>query len=131
MKYLLLPLLFVFYLAPATAQKLPQDAISTYFSEYVDDANFSAVYVSGKIFQLFRDADLDLDDLDEAEIKAILAAPGVPAELDPIGLAQVFTYWSPQASRTCFRYSGGGTTIPPVLLIGSTMNAETVSGPSL
>ncbi|MBC6995593.1 DUF4252 domain-containing protein [Neolewinella lacunae] len=72
MKYLLLPLLFVFYLAPATAQKLPQDAISTYFSEYVDDQNFSAVYVSGKIFQLFRDADLDLDDLDEAEVKAIL-----------------------------------------------------------
>jgi asparagine synthase (glutamine-hydrolysing) len=39
-----------------------------------------------------------------------MAAPDMPAELDPIGLAQVFTYWSPQASRTCFK---GVQEVPP------------------
>jgi hypothetical protein len=71
MKYFI-ALLFLLHLAPASAQKVPQDAISTYFSEYIDDERFSAVYVSGKIFQLFRDADLDLDELDEEEVKAVL-----------------------------------------------------------
>ena len=38
-----------------------------------------------------------------SEIKSILAVPEVRAELDPVGLAQVFTYWSPQSPRTCFQ----------------------------
>ncbi len=71
MKYLF-SLLLCLYLAPASAQQLPQDAISTYFSEYVDDQDFTVVYVSGKVFQLFKDADLDLEDLDEREVEAIL-----------------------------------------------------------
>lgn len=72
MKYLI-ALLFCLYLAPASAQKnMPQDAISTYFSEYVDDEDFTVVYVSGKIFQLVKDAKLDLDDLDEKEVEAVL-----------------------------------------------------------
>lgn len=72
MKYLL-ALLLCLYLAPASAQnKMPQDAISTYFSEYVDDESFTVVYVSGKIFQLVKDAKLDLDDLDEKEVEAVL-----------------------------------------------------------
>ncbi len=59
--------------APASAQtKLPLDAISNYFSEYVDDTRFSAVYVSGKMFELFNDAKIDLDEIDEEEVKAIL-----------------------------------------------------------
>ncbi|MBB4079656.1 hypothetical protein GGR28_002281 [Lewinella aquimaris] len=72
MKYLI-ALLFVLYLAPASAQKdVPLDAISNYFSEYVDDQRFTAVYVSGKMFELFNDAKIDLDEIDEDEVKAIL-----------------------------------------------------------
>ncbi|MGB3801462.1 MAG: DUF4252 domain-containing protein [Lewinella sp.] len=71
MKYLLTFLLLAL-VVPASAQKLQQlDAISTYFSEYVDDERFTAVYVSGKMFELFKDADLDLEEMDEKEIAAI------------------------------------------------------------
>jgi len=38
-----------------------------------------------------------------SEIKAILAAPGVQAEIDPLALNQIFTYWSPLSPRTIFR----------------------------
>jgi len=73
MKYILTTLLLCLYLAPATAQKkLPQDAISTYFAEYVDDEKFTAIYVSGKIFGLLKDSSLDLDDLDDQEVEAVL-----------------------------------------------------------
>jgi hypothetical protein len=71
MKFLL-PLLFLLPFAPATAQKLPTDAISNYFSEYVDDPDFTVVYVSGKVFELFKDSNLDLDELDEKEVAAVL-----------------------------------------------------------
>ena len=71
MKYLLSFLLLAL-VVPASAQKLTQlDAISNYFSEYVDDERFTAVYVSGKMFELFKDADLDLEEMDEKEIAAI------------------------------------------------------------
>lgn len=66
-------LLFLLCTAPAFAQKSgPLDAISNYFSEYVDDERFTAVYVSGKMFELFEDAKIDLDEMDEDEVKAIL-----------------------------------------------------------
>ncbi|MEO0733229.1 MAG: DUF4252 domain-containing protein [Bacteroidota bacterium] len=74
MKYLITTLLFlVLPLAPAAAQKVPTDAISAFFSEYVDDLTFDVVYVSGKVFELFRGANLDIDELDEEELEAILA----------------------------------------------------------
>jgi asparagine synthase (glutamine-hydrolysing) len=39
-----------------------------------------------------------------SEVKAIFAAdPGIPRELDPRGLAQVFTFWSSLPPRTVFR----------------------------
>ncbi len=38
-----------------------------------------------------------------SEIKAILADPRVQAEIDPVALDQVFTFWSPQTPRTIFR----------------------------
>jgi asparagine synthase (glutamine-hydrolysing) len=38
-----------------------------------------------------------------SEIKAILADPRVRAEIDPVALSQVFTYWSALAPRTIFR----------------------------
>ena len=70
MKYLL-PLFFLLPLVPLSAQ-VPTDAISRYFSEYVDDPDFSVVYVSGKVFDLFRDANLDIEDLEEPEVEAVL-----------------------------------------------------------
>ena len=38
-----------------------------------------------------------------SEIKAILADPRVRAEIDPVALDQIFTFWSPLSPRTCFR----------------------------
>jgi asparagine synthase (glutamine-hydrolysing) len=38
-----------------------------------------------------------------SEVKALMADPRVPRELDPIALDQIFTYWSTLAPRTCFR----------------------------
>ncbi len=38
-----------------------------------------------------------------SEIKSILADPRVSAEIDPVSLDQVFTYWSPQTPRTIFK----------------------------
>jgi hypothetical protein len=69
--------IFLFNLTPFPiaigAQNLtPIDAISNYFSEYVDDQRFTAVYVSGKMFELFNDAKIDLDEIDEDELRAIL-----------------------------------------------------------
>ena len=72
MKYIFLSLLFVLFTAPAAAQKVPTDAISNYFSEYVDDPDFSVVFISGKIFELFRDANLDIEDLEDKEVEAVL-----------------------------------------------------------
>jgi asparagine synthase (glutamine-hydrolysing) len=37
-----------------------------------------------------------------SEVKAILTAPGVRAEIDPQALEQVFTYWSVQSPRSAF-----------------------------
>jgi asparagine synthase (glutamine-hydrolysing) len=45
-----------------------------------------------------------------SEIKALLADPRVPAELDPVALDQIFTFWSPLSPRTAFR---GIQTLPP------------------
>lgn len=38
-----------------------------------------------------------------SEVKALLQAPGVTAELDPVALDQIFTLWAPIAPRTAFR----------------------------
>ncbi len=45
-----------------------------------------------------------------SEIKAILAHPRISAELDPVALDQIFTYWSPLAPRTAFK---GIRALPP------------------
>jgi len=50
----------------ATAMTAQEDAISKYFSKYVDDERFTVVYVSGKMFELINKMELDLDD-EEAE----------------------------------------------------------------
>ena len=67
MKYFVLfALCFFGALNVATAQ---DDAISRYFSKYVDDERFTVVYVSGKLFRMFQSMELDLDD---EEVDAIL-----------------------------------------------------------
>ncbi len=38
-----------------------------------------------------------------SEIKSILAHPDVTAQVDPVALDQIFTYWSPLPPRSCFR----------------------------
>jgi asparagine synthase (glutamine-hydrolysing) len=38
-----------------------------------------------------------------SEVKALMADPALPRELDPVGLDQVLTYWSTVAPRTVFR----------------------------
>jgi hypothetical protein len=43
-----------------------EDAISKYFSKYVDDERFTVVYISGKMFDLINKMELDLED-EEAE----------------------------------------------------------------
>ncbi len=45
-----------------------------------------------------------------SEIKAILAYPGMQAELDPAALDDIFSYWSPQSPRTAFK---GIYEVPP------------------
>jgi asparagine synthase (glutamine-hydrolysing) len=45
-----------------------------------------------------------------SEAKAILAHPAARAELDPQALAQVFSFWTPLAPRTCLR---GIEELPP------------------
>ena len=45
-----------------------------------------------------------------SEIKALLAFPGVQAEIDPAALDDIFTYWSPQSPRTAFK---GIFEVPP------------------
>jgi asparagine synthase (glutamine-hydrolysing) len=38
-----------------------------------------------------------------SEVKALFRYPGLRAELDPLGLDQCFTFWSPLAPRTAFK----------------------------
>ena len=67
MKYFVLfALCFFSAINIASAQ---DDAISRYFTKYVDDERFTVVYVSGKLFRMFQSMELDLDD---EEVDAIL-----------------------------------------------------------
>ncbi len=45
-----------------------------------------------------------------SEVKALLRVPGIDAELDPVALDQVFTFWFPLAPRTIFK---GVMELPP------------------
>ena len=49
-----------------------------------------------------------------SEIKALLAFPGVSAEVDPVALDQVFTFWFPLAPRTIFK---GIYELPPAHIL--------------
>lgn len=57
---------FVVALFLSTSMFAQEDAISKYFSKYVDNEDFTVVYVSGKMFEIINKMELDFDD-DEAE----------------------------------------------------------------
>ena len=58
-----------------------------------------------------------------SEVKALLEVPGVDAELDPIALDQMFTFWFPLAPRTPFK---GISELPPAhVLIASRQGVTT------
>ena len=48
------------------------DAISKYFSKYVEDENFTVVYISGKLFDMFDSATENLDDEEVQAIKNVV-----------------------------------------------------------
>ena len=58
--------------SPARAHA-QDDAISTYFAQYVDDEDFTVVYISGKMFDLFETVidNIDTDDLSGEEVDAL------------------------------------------------------------
>ncbi|MEK7256601.1 MAG: DUF4252 domain-containing protein [Bacteroidota bacterium] len=60
--------ILIFFLAifSATSALAQEDAISKYFSKYMDDERFTVVYVSGKMFDMINKMELDLED-EEAE----------------------------------------------------------------
>lgn len=57
-----------------------------------------------------------------SEVKALLTIPGMPAELDPFALDQIFTFWFPLCPRTPFK---GILELPPAhVLIAQDGNVE-------
>lgn len=68
-------LLFAFtamLLAAANPAQAQIDAISKYFSKYVDDERFTVVYISPKAFQMFDKMDIDLEDEEARAIKEVV-----------------------------------------------------------
>jgi asparagine synthase (glutamine-hydrolysing) len=45
-----------------------------------------------------------------SEVKALFAVPGVPRQIDPLALHEIFTFWSPLANRSVF---AGIESLPP------------------
>ncbi|MFK7773244.1 MAG: DUF4252 domain-containing protein [Saprospiraceae bacterium] len=67
MKYLFSTIVVLLLALSVNAQN---DAISKYFDQYLDDDNFTVVYVSGKMFDMI--AKVDIDELKEEEAQAIM-----------------------------------------------------------
>lgn len=57
------------FVATASAQN---DAISKYFSKYVEDDRFTTVYISPKMFDLVQTMDIDLKDAEATAIKDVV-----------------------------------------------------------
>ena len=67
MKYLFSTIVVLFLAVSVNAQN---DAISKYFDQYLDDDNFTVVYVSGKMFDMI--AKVDIDELKDEEAQLIM-----------------------------------------------------------
>jgi asparagine synthase (glutamine-hydrolysing) len=73
------------------------------------DARLKKLFIardrSGKrpLFYTVLGSGLDRVLLFASEIKAIFAHPGVSKAIDPVGLDQLFTFWSPLPDRTIFQ----------------------------
>ena len=67
MKYLLSLITVLLLAISAQAQN---DAIAKYFDQYMDDENFTMVYVSGKMFSMI--AKIDIDELKDEEAQIIM-----------------------------------------------------------
>mgnify|MGYP006131871029 CR=1 FL=1 len=67
MKYLFSTIIILLLAVSVHAQN---DAISKYFDEYLDDDNFTVVYVSGKMFDMI--AKVDIDELEDEEAQIII-----------------------------------------------------------
>ncbi len=66
MKYLSILIALFLTAGITTSTQAQEDAISKYFSKYVDDERFTVVYISGKMFSMINKMELDLED-DEAQ----------------------------------------------------------------
>ncbi len=66
MKYLTICLGLLFFMTINTSVQAQEDAISKYFDKYLEDERFTVVYISGKLFEMFKGMDLDFED-EEAE----------------------------------------------------------------
>jgi len=67
MKYLFSTIIVLLLAFSVHAQN---DAISKYFDQYLDDDNFTVVYVSGKMFDMI--AKVDIDELQDEEAQIIM-----------------------------------------------------------
>jgi tetrahydromethanopterin S-methyltransferase subunit G len=67
MKYLFSTIIILLLAVSVHAQN---DAISKYFDQYLDDDNFTVVYVSGKMFDMI--AKVDIDELEDEEAQIIM-----------------------------------------------------------
>ena len=78
MKYLrILTLAFAFLFAagPLMAQG-GANAIEKYFSQYIDDERFTVVYISPKLFKMFKKLDIAGMELEDDEAEAIMDMVG-------------------------------------------------------
>lgn len=62
----------LFFMGISIQASAQADAISKYFSKYMDDENFTVVYVSGKLFSMFDNATDGLEDKEVQAIKSVV-----------------------------------------------------------
>lgn len=67
MKYIMVFFLAIGFATSMTAQ---DDAISRFFSNYMEDDDFTSVYISPKMFQMI--SKLDLDNIDDPDAQATI-----------------------------------------------------------
>ncbi len=70
MKYLSVLLIALLGFTYSASAQNGNDAISKYFNQYVDDSNFTVVYISSKMFELL--GKLDVDELEDEEAAAVM-----------------------------------------------------------